>query len=98
MLTTENKAAMSKFTESHYGNKLDQQKMLKPNPMVAKILVARLASMTDQQQESLKTILTPETKDALKVLIPEFGGVFEKRLEASGTDEGAGAANAGTAG
>jgi hypothetical protein len=97
MLTAEHKSAMGKFTATHNGNKLDQAKLLKPSPLIAKVLVARIASMTPEQQASMKGILTPETKDALKVLIPEFSGIMEKKLEGN-TASGTGAGNAGTAG
>ena len=77
----EHKAALDKFTASHNGKPLDQQALLKANPMVAKIIVARFASMTDEQQTAIKKILTPETSEALNILLPEAKGLFDKGMK-----------------
>lgn len=80
MLTPEHKAAVNKFTASHNGKRLDRKAMVKPNPLVAKILVARIASMTDAQRQAIKTIVTPQSGEALKVLLPELSQLIDKGI------------------
>ena len=76
----EHKAAIEKFTASHNGKPLDQKAMLKPNPLLAKVLAARFVSMTPEQQESIKGILTPATAGALKILLPEMGEIIDRGM------------------
>lgn len=76
----EHKKTLQDFSASHNGKPLDQQALLKPNAMVAKVLVARFMSMNPQQQQSLKGILTSQTADALKILLPEMESVINKGM------------------
>ena len=78
MLTPQHKAAMMNFASSHNGQKLDTKSLLKANPMVQKVLMARLASMTPEQEKSISGIVTPQTADALKVLLPELSQMIDK--------------------
>lgn len=78
MLQPEHKAVLQNFTASHNGKPLNQKAMLLPNQMVAKILIARLMHMTPEQQQSLKSIVTPGTADALKALLPELAELIDK--------------------
>lgn len=80
MLQPEHKAKLEAFTASHNGKPLDQKALLKPNEMMGKVLVARFMSMTPEQQQSLKGIVTPDTAPALKILLPEFMSLIEKGL------------------
>lgn len=81
-------AAAQKYTSTdHKGKPLSaahQQAMLKPNPMVAKILAARAQSLSDDERNSLKGVLTPQTAPALKKLLPELAKLFDKGLSANG--------------
>lgn len=78
MLKPEQEKAISDFTSSHNGKPLNTQAMLKKNTMVAKVLVARLMSMSDEQRAAIKTIITPQTSEALKVLLPELEQLIDK--------------------
>lgn len=78
MLQPEHKAKLQSFVSEHNGKKLDPAKMMKANPMIAKILIARFMGMTDAQQQAIKGILTPDTADALQVLLPELSGIIKK--------------------
>jgi hypothetical protein len=78
MLTLEHKAKIQEFTSSHNGKPLDQKALLRPNQMIGKALVARFMSMTPQQQQAIKAIATPQTADALKILLPELGQLIDK--------------------
>jgi len=81
MLKPEQKAVIDKFTASHNGKPLDQKALLKPNPMVAKVIVARFMSMTPEQQAALKKILTPETLEPLKILMPEMAQIIDRGMK-----------------
>lgn len=78
MQTPEQKTLLQRFTGSHKGKKLDPKQMLRPNTMIAKVLTARLMSMTPEQQAAIKSILTPQTIPALSVLLPELKDVMTK--------------------
>ena len=78
MLTPEHKQAMLAFASTHNGQKLDQKKMLEPNPMVQKVLMVRMASLTPEQEKSLSSVVTPENADAFKVLLPELAELIQK--------------------
>ncbi len=88
MLKPEQQAAVDKFTGSHNGKPLDQKALLKPNPVIAKALVARAASMTPEQQAALKTIITPQSAPALKVLLPELAELIDKGMANAGAANG----------
>ena len=77
-LPPEQQDKINAFTGSHNGKPLDQKALLKPNPVIAKALVARMVSMNPQQQQAIKSIVTPQTSDALKVLLPELGQLIDK--------------------
>ena len=79
----EHKDELQKFASEHDGKPLDQKALLKPNPMMAKVLIARILSMTPEQQQALKSIVTPETSEALAVLLPELASAMAKE-EANG--------------
>lgn len=74
----EHKAKLQEFSGSHNGKPLDQKAILQPNQMVAKVLVARFLNMSDEQQQAIKGIVTPQTSDALKILLPELSNVIDK--------------------
>lgn len=78
MLPSDARDQVKQFISSHAGKPLDQKAMLKPNVMMGKVLLARLMSMTPEQQQAIKSIVTPQTADALKVLLPELAGVIDK--------------------
>lgn len=79
MLKPEHKEQLKKFTATdHRGKALNQEALLKPNIMIGKILVARVLSMTDQQQQEVKNLLTPENADAIKILLPELATAIAK--------------------
>lgn len=80
MMKPEHKAVLQKFSASHNGKAIDQKTLLKPNMMLAKVLAARFTSMTPQQQEAIKGIVTPQTAEALKVLLPELDNIIDRGL------------------
>jgi hypothetical protein len=80
MLKPEHQAAIDKFIGSHDGKPLDKKALLKPNPVIAKALVARVTSMTPEQQQAIKAIVTPQSADALKVLLPELASLIDKGM------------------
>lgn len=81
----EHKAAVDKFISTdHTGKPVDKKALLKANPMIAKALVARIMSMTPEQGQALKTIVTPQTADALKVLMPELAQLIDKDMNNGG--------------
>jgi hypothetical protein len=77
----EHKALLQNFTASHNGKPLDQKALLRANPLIAKTLAARFASMTTEQQKSMKGILTPETLEPLKVLLPELNDILDRGIK-----------------
>ena len=77
VIKPEHEAKLKAFTASHNGKPLDQKALLRANPMVAKVIVARFVSMTPQQQAAIKKIVTPETVESLKILLPEAKGIFD---------------------
>ena len=79
-LKPEHKEAIKAFTASHNGKPLDQKQLMKANPLIQKVLAARFASMTDEQQNALKKILTPETYPSLKILLPEVSELLDRGL------------------
>jgi hypothetical protein len=81
MAKLEHIAALNNFTASHNGKPLDQKSLLKPNAMLAKILVARFMSMTPEQQAAVKKVLTPETIEPLKILIPEMSNLLDRGMK-----------------
>lgn len=81
MMKPEHRAAFEKFAATHNGKPLNQKALLKANPVIQKTLVARFLNMTQEQQESIKKILTPETQDALKVLLPEIAGLIDRGMK-----------------
>lgn len=86
MQTAEQKLLLQKFTGNHKGKKLDQKKMLRPVTMIAKVLIARIMSMTPEQHTALKAVVTPETIPVLKILLPELRDMLNKGLETGGTN------------
>lgn len=80
MLKPEHKAALEKYTGSHNGKSFAKGALLKPNPVIAKALIARMASMTPEQAQVIKSIVTPATADALKVLMPELSQLIDKGI------------------
>lgn len=68
------------FIGSHNGKPLDKKALLKANPVIAKALVARMVSMTPEQQQAIKAIVTPQSADALKILLPELGELIDKGI------------------
>lgn len=78
-LNPDHKAAFEKFTSTdHKGKPLDQKALLRPNPMVARILLARAMSLSDEERAALKGIVTPQTAPALKKLLPELAKLFNQ--------------------
>lgn len=84
MLTQEHKDKLQGMIKEHNGKPLNQEGMLKPNIMIGKVLVARFLKMTPQQQQSLKSILTPDTAQALEILLPELTSVLKKGMSNGG--------------
>lgn len=84
MLAPEHQAAVDKFVSSHNGKPLDKKALLKANPVIAKALVARLTSMPPEQQQALKSIVTAQTADALKTLMPELAQFIDKAVANAG--------------
>lgn len=84
----EHKLAAEKFISTdHKGNALSEQHkqaMLQSNPMVARILVARAQMLSDDERNSLKSVLTPETAPALKKLLPELSKILDAGLNNAG--------------
>ncbi len=78
MLQPEHQAKMDKFIGEHNGKPLDKKALLHANPVIAKALVARMMSMTPEQQQAIKGIVTAESADALKVLLPELKELIDK--------------------
>jgi len=74
MLTPE----QQKTIYTHNGKPLNKDAMLKPNPTIAKVLAARVMSMNDAQKAALKSIVTPQSAPALKILMPELASVIDK--------------------
>lgn len=71
----------------HKGNRLspDHKKaMLKANPMIAKVLMARAVSLSDDERASLKGMVTPENTPALKKLLPELAQILDKGVNNGG--------------
>lgn len=62
--------ALHRYVSSHNGIPIDPRELVKPNEMVKKIMIARFLSMTPQQRQSLRAILTPQTAPALNILLP----------------------------
>jgi hypothetical protein len=79
----EHKKKIEDYISSHNGKPLDRQKMLQPNEMVAKVMLARYLHMTPEQQSSLAQIVTPQTIDALKILMPGIVTLLEKKQNAT---------------
>lgn len=81
MLTPEHKAALDKFTSTdHKGRPIDKAQMLKANPMIAKVLLARAMTLNDDQKAQLRQILTPSSAPVLKILLPEMTSLIDKGL------------------
>lgn len=80
----EHQQAANKFISTdHKGRALSpahQKAMLHANPMVARILAARAQTLSDDERNALKGILTPDTAPALKKLLPELAKIFDKGL------------------
>lgn len=82
----EHQAVIDKFISTdHKGKPINKAALLKPNPMVARILAARAASLSDQERQSLQGVLTPQTAPALKKLLPELAKMFDKGMSANAT-------------
>lgn len=83
----EHQVAVDKYTSTdHKGQQLSpahKQAMLHANPMIAKVLAARAATLTDEDRQAVKQILTPETAPALKKLLPELSKLFDAGLKTS---------------
>ncbi len=80
MLKPEHQAAVEQFIGSHNGKPIDKKALLHANPVIAKALVARVMSMTPEQQQAIKGMLTPQTADAFKILLPELSGLIDKGM------------------
>lgn len=82
----EHQKIIDKYTSTdHKGKSINKYALLKSNPMVARIITARLASMSDDERSSLKAIVTPQTGPALKILLPELAKLLDKGMSANGT-------------
>lgn len=78
-LQPEHQAAVDKYISTdHKGKPINKAALLKPNPMIAKALMARMMSMSDEQRQAIKGILTAQSADALKVLLPELGKLIDQ--------------------
>lgn len=84
MFKPEHKEAIKKYTSSFKGKPLDQKALLKANPVIAKALVARIMSMPEDMQTSLKTFITPDVAPMLKILLPELAGLIDKSVNNAG--------------
>lgn len=85
-LKPEHQAAIDKYTSTdHNGKAINKHALLKPNPMVSRILVARAATLSDDERNAVKSVLTPQTVPALKKLLPELSKLFDKGMSANGT-------------
>ena len=71
---------LQQVVRTHNGKPLDQKAALKPSALVGKVIVARFLSMTDEQRKAIKGISTPQTADALKVLLPELGKLIDQKM------------------
>lgn len=79
--TPENKQKIDDFLKTdHKGKPIDRKALLHPNPMIARVLVARIMTLDDGEKQALKSILTPETAPALKKLLPELAEVIQKGI------------------
>jgi hypothetical protein len=83
MLNPAHKAVIQKYISSHNGKPLDQAKMLKGNDMVRKVMLARLLSMTDEQQKAIAEAITPDNIDAFNVLLPGLAKTLERKQNAT---------------
>lgn len=84
-LKPEHQAALDKFTSTdHRGKPVDRAKLTASNPMIAKILMARVAALSDDEQQTLKSIFTPQTTPVLKKLFPEIAAMVSKGVSANG--------------
>ncbi len=71
MLSPEQKARITKYIGP------DEQKYLKPDAQVGRVLMARLKNMTPQQHQAIMAIVTPQSGEALKTLLPELSGMID---------------------
>lgn len=78
MLKPEHIAAINDYISSHDGKPLNKHALLHANPVIAKALVARIASMTPDQATAIKGIVTPQSAEALKILLPELSELIDK--------------------
>jgi hypothetical protein len=79
MLPSTHRDLLLKYISSHKGQPLDPRALAQPNELVKKIMIARFLSMTPQQQQSLRAIVTPQTRDALQILLPGLPQMFERK-------------------
>lgn len=78
-LTPEHHAAIKKFTSTdHKGRPLNQKALLHPNPMIARVIAARAATLSDDERAALKSILNPQTAPAIQKLLPELSTILNK--------------------
>ena len=84
MSKSEHEQQLRNYVSTHNGKKLDQKKMLAPNEMVKKVMVARFLSMTPAQRKSLRAIITPETIPALNILMPGIVNMLERMKDNAG--------------
>lgn len=80
-MDAKHKAAIARYTSQHNGVPLNQRALLRPSPMVQKMLLARMASMSDAEQGSIKTMINAKTEGALRKLIPELGSLITKGVK-----------------
>lgn len=78
MLHPDQQSKVDSFIGSHNGKPLDKKALIKANPVIAKALVARMMSMSPEQQQAIKAIVTPQSAAALKILLPELSELIDK--------------------
>ena len=79
MVKSASEAKLNAYVSTHNGKALDRKKMTAPNEMVKKVMIARFLTLTPAQRQSLKAIVTPQTIDALNVLLPGVVKLMEKQ-------------------
>lgn len=84
-LHPDHKTAIDKFTSTdHTGKAIDSSSLLKPNHLVARVIAARAASLSDDERSALKSILTPQTSAVLQKMLPELSSIMNKGMNANG--------------
>lgn len=79
-LKPEHKATIDKFTSTdHTGNPIDKTKLLRANPMIARALAARAATLSDEERQAISSLITAQTAPAVKKLLPELSQLLNKK-------------------